>query len=223
MLTDDLATRIERLKVADLADACRDVGFVPGMSAPDLRPARPYSRLCGTAVTVRAFLGRGSVDYGDQMAEVYLRGRSAMRAILVCQNDVPSFAWMGSGGARVARAHGYAGCVVGGPIRDTEELRDEPLPVFGTAVVAGGIRVSDAPAGLSIQFAMDQPVLIAGMLVRPGDVVVGDNDGAIAIPADRIDAVVRAAEDILTYEDRVYQALDGGLTFREFLDREQQA
>lgn len=41
MLTDELATRIDRLKVADLADACRAVGFVPEMSSPELRRPGP--------------------------------------------------------------------------------------------------------------------------------------------------------------------------------------
>ncbi|MBM4407663.1 MAG: hypothetical protein FJ038_03465 [Chloroflexi bacterium] len=70
---------------------------------------------------------------------------------------------------------------------------------------------------------MGAPVVIAWMLVRPGDAVVADNDGSIAIPSDQLPGVATAAEGILAFEARVHRALDAGLTFRDFLAHERGA
>ena len=56
---------------------------------------------------------------------------------------------------------------------------------------------------------------IAGITVRPGDVIVADNDGLIALAPDEAEAVLAEAEAILAFEDRVYEALDRGVRARE--------
>jgi regulator of RNase E activity RraA len=217
MLTPELATRIARLKVADLADGCRRLGFRGAVAGPALRPAVPYARLCGTALTVRLSVAPGTFPYNEQMAGLYDLGRSAFRGVLVQRNEVPGFTSMGSGGARVLRAHGYVGCVADGPLRDTEELREESLPVFGTAVRPDSILVDEVPPGHAIRLDVGVRVEVAGMQVSPGDVLVGDNDGVIALPADRLAQVVAEAEGIIALEQRIFAQLDRGMTFGEIL------
>src|SRR5688572_823461 len=126
-LTDELVARFDRVKVADLADGCRRLGFRGRVTEPELRPGVAYQRLCGTAVTVRISLEAGDRSYTEQVVELYERGRTASHAIVVQQNDVPDFTSIGSGGARVAASHGYTGWVSSGPIRDTQELPDAPI------------------------------------------------------------------------------------------------
>jgi 4-hydroxy-4-methyl-2-oxoglutarate aldolase len=220
MLTSELVARLARVKVADLADGCRRLGVRAPTTDPSMRPATPYSRLIGTAVIVRNFIGSGEVDYADQAAELYGRGRSVPFAVVVQRNEVPDFTSIGSGGARVARAHGYAGWLTSGPLRDTDELRDLGFPVFGTSVVPSGRLVSQVPAGQSIHFEFDVTVEAAGMSVAPGDIVIGDNDGMIAIKPDRIEAVLAEAEAILVAERRIFDQLDRGLTYREIIAAE---
>src|SRR5947209_1431882 len=88
---------------------------------------------------------------------------------------------MGSGGARVAREHGYVGCVVDGPIRDTQELVELGFPVFGTSICADSLAIHMMPPGKSIHFEIGKPIAVAGTKISPGDAVVADNDGLIAI------------------------------------------
>ena len=224
MLTRGLADRIARLKVADLSDACRNLGIEPALAGPELRPAVAFSRLCGTAVTARVFVAPGAVDLAEQVAAVFEPGATdAYRPVFVYQNDVPGFTAGGSGNGRVGLLTGFVGCLAGGPIRDTEELRGMDYPVFGTSVRPGGRRVVDVPEGSSMHFETGEPVLIAGMLVRPGDVVVGDNDGAICIPPDRLAEVVAEAETILGYDERLFDAMAAGMTWLEFYRRERDA
>lgn len=220
MLTPELAARINTLKVADLADGCRRLGFRGSVAGADLRPGIPYARLCGTAVTARLVIAPGSIDYEEQMARLYELGRSVFQGVLVQRNEVPEFTSMGSGGARVARAHGYVGCVVHGPIRDTEELRDLRFPVFGIGVRPDSILVNQMPPGHSIHIEVGTRLEVAGMLVNPGDVIVGDNDGVIALPPDRLAEVVAEAEAIVALERRIFAQLDQGMTFHEILQHD---
>ena len=109
-----------------------------------------------------------------------------------------------------------------GPIRDTDELVAAPIPVYGVAVRPSGRLVTDVPAGESFTFAFDTPVAIAGITVRPGDVIVADNDGLIALAPDEAEAILAEAEAILDYEVRIFEALDRGARARELFGSAQE-
>jgi regulator of RNase E activity RraA len=217
VLTDDLLRRLRAVKVADLADGALDAGFTVAAAGPELRPAVPYSSLVGLAMPVRCSLEPGERSYSDQVLDLYERGFPRRHAIVVQQNEVPGFTSIGSGGARIAGAHGYEGWITSGAMRDTDDLRHSTFPVYGTSIVPAGRRVVDVPAGQAFRFTFDA-VEIAGMRVAPGDVVVGDNDGVIAIPPDRLLAALEGAEAILRLEHRYYRLIDEGRTFREILE-----
>jgi len=222
-LTDELLRRIRAVKVADLADGGLDTGFPVQAAAPAMRPAVPYSSLIGVAMPVRCWLAPGDRSYSDQVLELYERGLPRRHAIVVQQNDVPGFTSIGSGGARIAEAHGYDGWITSGPMRDTDDLRGTPWPVYGTSIVPAGRRVVDLAAGESFLFEFDAAVTVAGMRVEPGDIVVGDNDGVIAFPPERLLPILEAAEAILRGEHRYYRLIDEGHTFREILAAERAA
>jgi regulator of RNase E activity RraA len=218
LLTDELVERLRRVKVADLADGCRRLGFACASAGPEMRPAVPYSRLIGVAMPVRCTIEPGSRSYDDQVAELYGRGLPPRRAVVVQQNDVPQFTSVGSGGARVARAHGYVGWITSGALRDTDELKDTDFPVYGTSIVPSGRTVSEVPEGQSFRFVFDEPVTLAGMVVAPGDLLVGDNDGLVAIAPDRTEPVLEQAEAILEEEAAIFRLIDQGLTYRQILE-----
>ena len=211
--------RIGKLKVpvADLADGCRKQGLAVRVADRSLCPAVPFSRVAGTAVTVREYIAEGSKDYGLQIAEVYDLGRSVPCAVLVIRNEIPDFACMGSGGARVALAHGYVGGVMGGTIRDTQELPEIGFPLFGTCVRADSMAIDETPPGSSIHIDIGGPVEIAGVTVSAGDIVVADNDGMIAIAPDQIEAALTGTEEVIRIERRIFALLKQGLSYREIL------
>lgn len=222
-LTDELLRRIRAVKVADLADGGLTVGFAVQAAAPTMRPAVPYSSLIGLAMPVRCSLAPGARSYTEQVLELYERGLPRRHAIVVQQNDVPGFTSIGSGGARIAEANGYDGWITSGAIRDTDDLRGTPWPVYGTSIVPAGRRVTDVEPGQSFLFEFDGPVEIAGMRVAPGDIVVGDNDGVIAFPPERLLPILEEAEAILRLERRYYRLIDEGRTFREILEADRAA
>jgi RraA family protein len=92
-----------------------------------------------------------------------------------------------------ARLKGLAGVVVDGAIRDSAEIRASPLPVFARAVVpnAGGAEYAGE---------VQVPVCCGGVVVCPGDWLVGDDDGVVVVPAARLDEAVEKAGRILAAE-----------------------
>jgi regulator of RNase E activity RraA len=218
LLTDELLRRIRAVKVADLSDGGLNSGFKVQAAAPTMRPAVPYSSLIGVAVPVRCSLAPGERSYTDQVLELYERGLPRRHAIVVQQNDVPGFTSIGSGGARIAEAHGYDGWITSGALRDTDDLRGTPWPVYGTSIVPAGRRVVDVEPGHSFLFEFDAAVDIAGMRVAPGDIVVGDNDGVIAFPPEHLLRILEEAEAILRVEHRYYRLIAEGRSFREIIE-----
>jgi 4-hydroxy-4-methyl-2-oxoglutarate aldolase len=83
-------------------------------------------------------------------------------------------------------AQGVAGVIVDGAVRDLDELREIGLPIWARFVRAQGATKGEVGE-------LDMPVVIGGVEIRPGDLVVLDCDGAMALPAERVDDVLALA------------------------------
>jgi regulator of RNase E activity RraA len=106
----------------------------------------------------------------------------------------------------VASLRGAAGAVMDGKVRDILQIREMGFPVF-----AGGIAPLDS-RGRGKVIETDIPVACGGVLIRPGDIIFGDADGCLAIPAEIEDEVVQAARKKLTGENKSLEALQAGRT-----------
>lgn len=90
----------------------------------------------------------------------------------------------------IAKSRGAAGMVLNGAIRDTAEIGADDFPIFACGVIHRG-PYKNGPGAINV------PVVIGGMIVNPGDIVVGDHDGVVAFPpqnADKLLEAVRAQE-----------------------------
>lgn len=114
------------------------------------------------------------------------------------------------------KERGSVGAIVDGGLRDTRALEEHGFPVFGayrTAVQSiGRWRVTD----------YQQPIYLPGattarVVVRPGDFVLGDEDGAIVIPADLVDEVLETSEQMTNTEREVRKAIAGGMSLQDAL------
>lgn len=102
-----------------------------------------------------------------------------------------------------ARRRGVAAIVVDGLVRDLAGLRALGLPVHARGThPATGTLVGGPAHG--------RPVVCGGVIVRPGDVVVGDDDGAVVVPPDRVEAVAARAGEIVAVERSVLAAIARG-------------
>ena len=209
-------SRIAALGTAHLSDACRAIGRPVAIAGERLRPIVPFSRLAGRAVTMRVSLADGPLDYVDQAVREFEAGRSVPSAVLVIRNDVPGYDSLGAFDGRLAVAGGYVGCVTDGAVRDTADLA-QILPVFATSIRPDCLRIADLPGGRSIRLELGVPIDVAGAPIRPGDVVVADNDGVIAFASGGLEEVVAAAAATREWERERLARLDSGAPLRDLL------
>lgn len=136
--------------------------------------------LCGTAITVR-------VPPGDNlMVHKAIELARAGDVIVVDAAGDLTNAIVGERMVTVAQARGIAGFVIHGAIRDLDHLRGCGFPVFASGVTHRG-PYKNGPGEINY------PIAINGMVVMPGDAIVGDGDGLVCLPIQDAPALAVAA------------------------------
>lgn len=109
----------------------------------------------------------------------------------------------------VAHTKGIAGTVIDGPCRDVHLCLELGYPIYSRSysMRTGKDRVQIHDTNV--------PVSIGGVMVKPGDIVVGGADGVVALPQDREDAILGLAEEIEKVEDQIRDTVRQGKTLRE--------
>lgn len=109
----------------------------------------------------------------------------------------------------VAKRRGLAGTVIDGVCRDIDRALEMDYPLFtrGHWMRTGKDRVQLEATGV--------PVVIGGVTVRPGDLLLGDANGLVAVPFDRAEEIISVAEGIQAKEDGIRAEVLGGADLRE--------
>lgn len=169
-----------------------------------IKPIKPGFRMIGQARTVQAMVGDNSAVH----AALAIACPGEVLVVDGC-GHADTALW---GGIMTAAAveRGLGGVVVDGAIRDVAELRRTSLAMFARGSV---------PRGPHKGFggAIDGPVSVGGVAIRPGDLILGDDDGVTVVPFGEIDAVLQEARRILVREEGIMQALRAGKTSAELV------
>ncbi|MET8991651.1 4-carboxy-4-hydroxy-2-oxoadipate aldolase/oxaloacetate decarboxylase [Nonomuraea wenchangensis] len=174
--------------VATVHEALGRTGYL----GPRLRPAWPGARVGGTAVTALCWPG------DNLMIHVAVEQCREGDLLVVATTSPCADGMFGELFATALRHRGVRGVVIDAGVRDVAELRAMGFPAWSAAVSAQG--TVKATAG-----AVNVPVAIGGQVVRPGDVILADDDGVLVVPRGDLErgiaaAGARAAKEAATRE-----------------------
>lgn len=184
-----MTSTLQRMRRAD-PTALTDAMGRAGAMASAIKPVWAGARLLGRAFTVRAVPG----DFCACLVAMGLMRRGEV--LVVDGAGFTEAALFGEGIAHELKRRGIAGAVVDGGVRDVAGLRRLRFPVFARAATP---RAGSCERVGEIQ----GPVTCGGVLVRPGDWIVGSEDGVAVVPPDEAPKVLAAAEAIEAKERRL--------------------
>ncbi|HET6606507.1 MAG TPA: ribonuclease activity regulator RraA [Rhodopila sp.] len=213
-LSPETRDKLKRVSTATLATALYKRGFRTQF-IQDVKPLHPLTEsMVGEAYTLRYMPAREDLNQLTVFRDPSHPQRKAVEecppgAVLVMDSRKDPRA-ASAGGILVTRLmmRGVAGVVTDGGFRDAAEIATLSMPAFHSR--------PSAPTNLTLHQAIDinVPIGCGDAPVFPGDVVVGDNDGVIIIPAHLADEIAAEATEMTAYEDFVTERVRSGHTIR---------
>jgi 4-hydroxy-4-methyl-2-oxoglutarate aldolase len=165
---------------------------------PAIRASWTGAAVAGLAYTVRGF-------GGDNLALHRAVVAAPPGHVLVADVDAAAYGHWGEILAVAAQQRGILGLVIDGGVRDRDRLRALDFPVFSCTDSIRGTS-KDAAGELGV------PIRLGGVPVHTGDLVVGDIDGVVVVPSERVPAVLEEADRRVAHERDIVGALRDGRT-----------
>ncbi len=163
-----------------------------------IKPIYPGMRACGPALTASCH----AADNIMLIAAISLARRGDV--LVVSAGDRPEQGGFGEVLATACLAKGIVGLVTDAGVRDGAAIRERGFSAFCYGLCVKGT-VKETLG------TVNQPIVLGGVLIRPGDIVSADDDGVVVVPRERIEEVTRLSAQREEKEARIMKALaDGG-------------
>lgn len=199
--SDALMNRFNYVPTAHISDSMQRLHA----AGAGLRPMHRSGKLIGNAVTVK-------VRPGDNLMVHKAIDTAQPRDVIVVDagGDLTQ-AIIGELMMRHAQRRGIAGLVINGAVRDMGTISNDTYPVYAAGITHRG-PYKDGPGEINF------PVSIGGMVIHPGDIIVGDEDGVVAIPLADAEAVLALTETLRLREEKVMREILDGSVDRSWVD-----
>jgi len=169
-----------------------------GYLGPAIRPIQVGKRIGGTALTVLCWPG------DNLMLHAAVEQAKPGDIIVVTSTSPSTDGFFGELIATSLQARGVRGIVMGAGLRDTQELRDMNFPAWTANVSAQGT-VKETPGAVNV------PLAIGGVTIRPGDAIVADDDGVCAVPRAEAEKALSASQARIAKEEAARKQLADGV------------
>jgi len=208
MKTGELLARYEKVQAAVVCDVMREHCLMDQAFPGHLLPLRPNRTVAGIAFTIKSSpntIITGELDFRGRMLDDL---HADAFVVWDTSGDARATLWGGVMTATVSRK-GVRAALVDGGIRDTQQILDKDFPVFYR------FRSPNGALGRTMITHYQIPVQIGDVFVRPGDVILGDADGAVAIPRELAVAVLLRAEEVVANEKKIFSWVEEGQSIEE--------
>jgi 4-hydroxy-4-methyl-2-oxoglutarate aldolase len=205
----------DRLHSAVLSDILDAMGYRDQVLDPVIRPLDDELVLMGKART-GLYMDVFHVEPGENPYELEMTLIDDLRpgdvAVLCCAGSRRITPW-GELLSKAATARGAGGCLTDGMIRDIRRIREMKFPIFHS-----GMKPTDAQ-GRGKVVAIDVPVICGGVRITTGDLIFGDADGVVVVPAVAVDEAVTRALAKIDLETTAREELRAGALLRDVFKR----
>lgn len=199
--SQDLTEAFAKLPVANVSDSMSRMTA----AGPTLRPMHASGGMAGVALTVKARPGDNLMLH--KAIDMAVPGD----VIVMDAGGDTTNALFGEMMLAYAMKRGVAGLVINGAIRDSDAMKEVNHPVFAAGVTHRG-PYKDGPGEINV------PIAIDGMVVHPGDIMIGDGDGVLCVPIDEAQDILAKAQAKLAAETRQMEAIAEGTNDRSWVD-----
>jgi regulator of RNase E activity RraA len=180
----EIIEEFKKASTGNIADAVDEATGHRGFMSHDMKPIFK-SKIIGPAATalLRPVLKNDNREYPNYALQILDEAAPGSVLVYVLEDGLET-AGIGNLMSTAAKVRGLAGAVIDGGARDIDEIEEIGFPVFSRSVTPA------TSVGRYVSVSKQVPVMCAGVLVRPGDWVVGDWTGVVVVPAEQIPQVI---------------------------------
>lgn len=197
-IEDKTIELLKRVSTPNISDAMHRKGAMKNIHA-----ICPGTKTAGMAVTVATFEG----DWAKTVEAIDIAKKGD---VIVIYNGSPHVAPWGELATLSCINKGVAGVVIDGAVRDVDDIRRLNFPIFATSIVPN----AGEPKGFG---EINSEIQCGNQVVKPGDFIVGDDNGVVVIPRERGYEIARRAVEVEKNERRIREEIKRGKTLSEVL------
>lgn len=198
-LDEEIFELFMQVSTPNISDAMHRKGVMRG-----IKPLFENIKLVGKAVTVQTFEG----DWAKPVEATDVAKEGDVIVVYAGSKDVAPWGELASWSCK---QKGIAGFVIDGAVRDVDEIRRIRFPVFAKCIVPN----AGEPKGFG---EINAEITCGGAEVKPGDWIIGDDNGVVVVPKERAYEIARRAKEVWKAEERVREEIKRGKTLSQVLD-----